>query len=72
MCHLISIEHSLSTKEIYQKYGLPEMHYYTTDEDSIDKATEWLYPDKNVKDPIVAKHRVILAITNERVNYWNT
>ena len=73
MCHFISNEPSLSTKEIYQKYGLLEMQYYTTAEESIDEATEWLYPEKNVNDPNVAKHRVILAITNKWVNYyWNT
>ena len=72
MRDFISIEPSLSTKEIYQKYGLPVMQYYTTAEESIDRTTEWLYPNKNVNDPNVAKHRVILAITNERVNYWKT
>jgi hypothetical protein len=47
------------------------MEYYLDTEEGINEAIQWLYPDGNVLADNIAKNRVLLAMSNERVNYWN-
>ena len=71
VCYLTEIVQSTSVNERVHRYALPEMKYYLDTEESIEEAIEWLYPDKNVLANNIAKDRVLLAMSNDRVNFWN-
>jgi hypothetical protein len=71
VCELIENVYTNSSSECVQRYALPDMNYYLNTESDIEKAIEWLYPNKNVLADNIARDRVLLAMSNERVDFWN-
>jgi len=71
VCELIEEVKTMSFSERVQRYSLPEMQYFLDTDEGVDEAIQWLYPTGNVIADNVAKDRVLLAMSNERVNYWN-
>jgi hypothetical protein len=54
------------------KYMLPTTTYYKSDSPSdIDSALSWMYPDDTITDIDYITNRVVLSISNARVDYWN-
>ena len=72
VCELIEDVLTNSSSECVQRYALPDMKYYLNTESDIEKAIEWMYPNKNVLEDNIVRDRVLLAMSNERVDYWNT
>jgi nucleoside-triphosphatase THEP1 len=51
--------------------GLPHIQYYVNTPEECDKAIEWLHPGRDLTNIQHLRSKTILAITNERVDYWN-
>ena len=67
MCNVLERKTRSTTTHIL---ALPHIEYYTTDDDECKDAIEWLHPG-NTLDHDGVRTKTILAVTNERVDYWN-
>jgi PIF1-like helicase len=71
VCELVENVTTTCISEHVQRYSLPTMKYYLDTEKGIEEAIQWLYPERNVISNNIAKDRVLLAMSNDRVNFWN-
>lgn len=68
MCNVLERKTRSTTTHIL---ALPRVHHYTTSEDDSKDAIEWLHPGNTLTNDSV-RTKTILAVTNERVDFWNT
>ena len=72
ICNYIGNVDTEYKMESISKYQLPNTKYYKHDEtEEIKSAVEWMFPNNEVINPAYNISRVILAITNNRVDFWN-
>jgi hypothetical protein len=72
ICNYIGNVDTEYKMERISKYELPNTKYYNHNEtEEIKSAIEWMFPNNDVTNPAYNISRVILAITNNRVDFWN-
>jgi len=68
MCNIL--EHKRGCRQT-NIIGLPHIKYFVNTPDQCDEAIEWLHPGRDLSNQDSIRNKTILAITNERVDFWN-
>jgi ATP-dependent DNA helicase PIF1 len=68
MCKIMQNENGCRQTSIL---AFPYVQHYLNTPDDCDNAVEWLHPGKDLSNLHNLRNKTILAITNERVDYWN-
>jgi len=68
---IMNIKQERDQASVTNTFALPHVGYFSNTDEECDAAVEWLHPARNLQAEGSLKNKTILAVTNERVDYWN-
>jgi hypothetical protein len=68
---IMNIKQERDQASVTNTFALPHVGYFSNMEEECNAAVEWLHPARNLQAEGSLKNKTILAVTNERVDYWN-